>query len=460
MNAVNDIHKALVVGLGYRTGLATSNFLAGRGSEVIVTDIKSREQLNDVIERLDKRVDVVSGEQGPHLLDDTIDLVVLSPGVPKSIPLIHEAMKRGIPVISEIELAYRYCRGSIIAITGTDGKSTTTALTGHILKKLGVDTFIGGNIGIPFISFAESTTDSSVSVLELSSFQLETINTFRPDVSAILNVSSDHMDRYSDINDYFNTKLRICSNQREDDFFVYNKDDEYISRGLSGIHARMFCFSLTDKADAYYNRRIFVKRDMGDRELIDPTRMRIIGLHNIQNTMAALLMVFSILDRKGIEPDYEGIRDACYSFEGLPHRMEVIGQFQGRIFINDSKATTVAAVEMALKSLDGKIALILGGRTKGDDYSRLRDSMGNIRALILIGESSAEFSRIFGELNHVRASSLEDAIKKAMQQSSEGDIVLLSPACASFDMFNSYEERGERFREYVNKLIRGEIVWT
>jgi UDP-N-acetylmuramoylalanine--D-glutamate ligase len=460
MNAVNDIHKALVVGLGYRTGLATSNFLAGRGSEVIVTDIKSREQLTDVMGRLDKRVDVVSGEQGPHLLDDTIDLVVLSPGVPKSIPLIHEAMKRGIPVISEIELAYRYCRGSIIAITGTDGKSTTTALTGHILKELGVDTFIGGNIGIPFISFAEDTTDSSVSVLELSSFQLETISTFRPDVSAILNISSDHMDRYSDIDDYFNTKLRISSNQRVDDFFIYNRDDKYISTGLSGIHARRICFSLTEKADAYYHRGIFVKRDGGDKKIIDPARMRIIGLHNIQNTMAALLMVLSILDKKGIEPDYDRIREACYSFEGLPHRMEVIGQFQGRMFINDSKATTVAAVEMALKSLDGKIALILGGRTKGDDYSRLRDSMRNVRALILIGESSEEFSRIFGELNHVRASSLEDALKKAMEQSSEGDTVLLSPACASFDMFKSYEERGERFREYVNRLIRGEIVWT
>jgi UDP-N-acetylmuramoylalanine--D-glutamate ligase len=460
MNAVNDIHKALVVGLGYRTGLATSNFLAGRGSEVIVSDIKSREQLTDVIERLDRRVDVISGEQGPHLLDDTIDLVVLSPGVPKSIPLIHEAVRRGIPVISEIELAYRYCRGSIIAITGTDGKSTTTALTGHILRELGVDTFVGGNIGIPFISFAESTTDSSVSVLELSSFQLETINTFKPDVSAILNVSADHLDRYADIDDYFNTKLRIGSNQNEDDFFIYNRDDEYISRGLHAIQARKMCFSLSDQADAYYRDKIFIKKDRGARDLVDPARMGIIGLHNIQNTMAALLMVLSVLDRKGVQPDYEGIERACYSFEGLPHRMEIIGEFQGRSFINDSKATTVAAVEMALKSLDGKIALILGGRTKGDDYSRLMDSMGNVRSLILIGESSVEFSRIFEDFNRVTASSLEDALKKAMQLSGEGDTVLLSPACASFDMFGSYEERGEKFRECVNKLIRGEIAWT
>lgn len=460
MNAVNDIHKALVVGLGYRTGLATSNFLAERGSEVIVSDIKTRDQLTDVIERLDRRVDVISGEQGPDLLDDTIDLVVLSPGVPRSIPLIHEAVRRGIPVISEIELAYRYCRGSIIAITGTDGKSTTTALTGHILRELGVDTFVGGNIGIPFISFAENTSDGSVSVLELSSFQLETISTFKPDVSAILNVSSDHLDRYADMDDYFNAKLRICSNQDADDFFIYNKDDAYISRGLHAIQARKRCFSLSDQADAYYRDRILIRRDGGVRGLIDPARMSIIGLHNIQNTMAALLMVFSVLERKGIEPDYEGIEEACYSFEGLPHRMEIVGQYRGRVFINDSKATTVAAVEMALKSLDGRIALILGGKTKGDDYSRLRVSMGNVRSLILIGESSAEFSRIFGEFNPVIASSLEDALRKAMQLSDEGDTVLLSPACASFDMFKSYEERGERFREYVHKLIRGEIVWT
>ena len=460
MNAVNDIHKALVVGLGYRTGLATSNFLAERGSEVIVSDIKSRDQLTDVIERLDRRVDVISGEQGPHLLDDSIDLVVLSPGVPRSIPLIHEAERRGIPVISEIELAYRYCRGSIIAITGTDGKSTTTSLTGHILGELGLDTFVGGNIGIPFISFAESTTDSSVSVLELSSFQLETISTFRPDVSAILNVSSDHLDRYADMDDYFNAKLRICSNQNADDFFVYNRDDAYIARELHAVQAGKRCFSLSGEADAFYRDRILVRRDGGVRSLIDPARMSIIGLHNIQNTMAALLMVLSVLERRGIEPDYAGIEEACYSFEGLPHRMEIIGQHQGRVFINDSKATTVAAVEMALKSLDGGIALILGGKTKGDDYSRLRERMGNVRSLILIGESSEEFSRIFEELNPVTASSLEDALRKAMRLSGEGDTVLLSPACASFDMFKSYEERGERFRECVHKLIRGEIVWT
>jgi len=456
-----NIQRALVVGLGFRTGVATSNFLAKRGSIVVASDAKSEEQLEEVRAMLDDRVRVVSGEQKPALLNDEFDTVVLSPGVPATIPLIREARRRGIPVISEIELAYRYCRGEIIAITGTDGKSTTTALTGHILKQCGIDTFVGGNIGIPFISFVEKTTDSSVSVLELSSFQLETVERFRPDVAALLNLSCDHLDRYDSIDDYFQAKMRISMNQTEDNFLIYNRDDRLIAQGLNEIRAQKRSFSLSPGADAFFDNGEIRFRGRNGFAIIDSGKMKIIGVHNILNTMAGVLLTLAVLDKMGIEPDFPAIEKACHSFRGLPHRMEVVGEFQGRTFINDSKATTVSAVEMALKSLTGNVVLILGGRTKGDDYARLRQSIRErVILLILIGESSADFERLFADCNPVRAETLENAVRTAMRMSTPGDTVLLSPACASFDMFRSYEERGDVFRDHVHQLMRGELQWT
>jgi len=458
-----DYKKVLVVGLGYRTGPAAADFLCSRGVDVTVSDIKTEPELKDLIMKLDPSVKVITGHQDPSILDAGFDLVVLSPGVPAAIPLVRDAYRRKIPVISEIELAYRNMKGSFVAITGTDGKSTTTSLTGHIFKELGFDTFVGGNIGIPLISFAGKTSDNSVTVIELSSFQLETIDTFKPDVAAILNVTPDHLDRYRDMDDYFSAKKRIFMRQDNSDYFIYNSDNPILVNGRKDYPSNALNFSTEDEsADSFYRDGVIhVVFEGSIIPVVETDKLRILGIHNIQNVMAALLMVVSLLRKLGLIPDFQAIAEACYSFIGLEHRMEYTGEFLGRTFINDSKATTIGAVEMAVKSIKGKGVVIIGGRTKGDDYSRLRDVVGEkARCVVLIGESSDMFSEIFRDFNTVRASTMEDAMVKSMKNSEEGDVILLSPACASFDMFSSYDERGRVFRECFKKISGGGIDWT
>jgi UDP-N-acetylmuramoylalanine--D-glutamate ligase len=457
-----DFKKVLVVGLGYRTGVAAAGFLSARGADVTVSDMKSEDELKDLIAKLHTSVKVIAGHQRPEILDAGFDLIVLSPGVPAGIPLIQEALGRKIPVISEIELAFRNMKGSFVGITGTDGKSTTTSLTGHIFKELGFDTFIGGNIGIPLISFADQTTDKTVTVIELSSFQLETVDTFKPDVAAILNVTPDHLDRYDGMESYFEAKKRIFKHQDNNDFFIYNRDNEILENSRMDYPSNTLTFSIDDdSADSFYRDGvIYIIHEGSTIPAVKVKKLSILGIHNIQNVMASLLMVTSLHKKLKIEPDFDMIAAACYSFSGLEHRMELAGEYMGRTFVNDSKATTIGAVEMAVKSISNKGILIIGGRTKGDDYSRLRDIVGEkARCIVVIGESSDMFSEIFSGFNVVRASSMEDAVAKSMKNSEEGDMILLSPACASFDMFSSYDERGKVFKESFRKLIKGEISW-
>ncbi|MDR3238147.1 MAG: UDP-N-acetylmuramoyl-L-alanine--D-glutamate ligase [Spirochaetia bacterium] len=460
---VNELKKILVVGLGFRTGLAASNFLARRGVETVVTDSKSSAELADIIARLDKNVRVITGKQEPAILDEGFDCIVLSPGVPKKIPLIAAAVERNIPVLAEIELAWRFLKGSVIAITGTDGKTTTTMLTHYILKELGFHALVGGNVGIPLISIVDESSDDTITVVELSSFQLETIDSFRPDAAAILNITPDHLDRYDSMEDYFAAKMRITMNQTEDDFLIYSLDDIALSGAVKTSRAKTLAFSIdTRNGDIFYKEDIIFFRDSGERRLFMKTKnMFLVGLHNIQNSMASILLVRSILEKRGLELDYDRAVLACSSFKGMPHRMELLGVFQERTFLNDSKATTVGAVAMALRSLIVPGVIILGGRSKGDDYSRLSPYLrGAVRAIILIGESKKEFAQIFKEYNCVEADTIDDAVVKAMGLSREGDAILLSPACASFDMFKDYEERGDTFREAFRKLGSGELKWN
>jgi UDP-N-acetylmuramoylalanine--D-glutamate ligase len=462
---IDDIDKALVVGLGYRTGLTVSNFLANRGIDTYVSDSKSESELSGIISQLKPGITLLLGRQKPDILDDEeFDAIILSPGVPVSIPLIVEANRRKIPVISEIELAYKLIKGKIIAITGTDGKTTTTTLTGHILKSLGYKTFVGGNIGTPVLSFAEETDESSFTVIELSSFQLETIREFRPHVASILNVTPDHMDRYSDMDDYSSAKLRIAMNQKRSDTFIYNLDDAILTEGLNHLESKKLSFSLKKgEADAYFSNGLILLREgkKKSRIIVEAAKLQILGLHNIQNTLAAVLMVNEVLEMSGREPDYPAIAEACVSFPPLEHRMENIGEYEGRIFINDSKATTIGSVEMALQSIPGKGVIILGGRSKGDDYSRLAESMkGRVRGIVLLGETREEFAELFSEFKNALADDLDQAVGEAMRLSSQGDVILLSPACASFDMFRNYEVRGEEFKKSFEKLKRGDIPWT
>jgi len=458
-----ELKKVLVVGLGFRTGLAVSNFLAPRGVDVSVSDNKSVDELADVIVNLDKRVKVMAGNQDPRILDEGFNCIVLSPGVPAKIPLIESAIERKIPVLAEIELASYFLKGSVIAITGTDGKTTTTALTHHILKTLGFHSLAGGNIGIPLISLVDELNDDTVTVVELSSFQLETINLFRPDAAAILNITPDHLDRYDGMDDYFAAKMRITMNQTEDDFLIYNFDDVSLREAVKKSRAKTLAFSIdTRDGDIFYkDGTIFFKKSGERLPLMKTKNMFLVGLHNIQNSMASILLVKSTLEKRGDKFDCDKAVLACSSFRGMPHRMEPLGVFQGRTFLNDSKATTVGAVTMALRSLIVPGILILGGRTKGDDYSRLSPHLRDVaRMVILIGESQKEFAEIFKDHKCILADGIEDAVVKAMGASLEGDAILLSPACASYDMFKSYEERGDAFREAFEKLKNGELKWN
>ncbi len=450
--------KILVVGLGFRSGLAACNFLAERDYSVTACDLKEAKLLSGIIEKLDGRVNLVTGSQHPSLLDEGFDLVVLSPGVPVAIDLVQAALKRGIPVISEIELAYRFMKGGIIAITGTDGKSTTTMLAAHICTQLGFKSAPAGNIGIPLISLVDRTREDFISVVELSSFQLETIHDFRPDVGVLMNVTPDHLDRYSGMEEYFSAKMNITRKQTEEDYFIINGDDIFIREHIGSVAPRLLRFSLEDEtADAFWDGRyIFIRDGAGRTMVCDTTKINLIGVHNIQNTMAAVLAVMVYLKKKNIAVAPDKIAEACYSFHGLPHRMEPVASIKGRQFINDSKATTVGSVQMALRSVKERCVLIMGGQTKGDDYSRLISDMENrVRTLVLIGESSNEFSKIFSTFNPVLATSMEEAVQKAFKYSKEGDDILLSPGCASFDMFDSFEHRGEIFKKAVESLKRG-----
>jgi len=460
---VADFHKVLVVGLGYRTGVAVSDFLAARGIDVTVSDIKSKDDLKDIMNSLNPSVKVIAGDQSIEILNQGFDLVVLSPGVPKTIPLIQESYNRKIPVISEIELASYYMKGSTIGITGTDGKTTTTSLTGHIFKELDFETFICGNIGIPLITFVDRMSAKTITVIELSSFQLETIDTFKPDVASILNVAPDHLDRYADIHEYYDAKKRIFMHQDDADFFIYNCDNEIIENNKMDFPSNSLRFSIYDEgADAFYrDEKIYVVYDGYIIPVVDVKRLSIIGIHNVYNVMAAILMVVAIHKKLNKVPDFDRIGDACCSFKGLEHRMEYIGEYNERSFVNDSKATTISAVEMAVKSIKDKGVIIIGGRTKGDDYLRLRNIIEEkARAIILIGESAELFSEIFKGLNTIKADNMEDAVLKAMKNSEAGDMILLSPACASYDMFEDYTERGNSFKECVNRLWEGKISWN
>jgi UDP-N-acetylmuramoylalanine--D-glutamate ligase len=450
-----EINKCLIVGLGYRTGVETANFLLEKGVSVYISDRKKESALADIIKSIKKDITLFTGDQSVDVLENNFDLIVLSPGVPKSIPLIVEAEKKGIDVISEIELASYFLKGIVIGITGTDGKSTTTTLVGEILSQLGFKTFVGGNIGIPVISFVNETDNESITVIELSSFQLETIKTFKPDISAILNIGIDHMDRYNDLTDYFKAKLRILENQKNDDYYIFNFDDKMINNKLEKINMQKRSFSMESQESAiFFNAGLVYRSNRNESsEVLDTLNMKLIGLHNVENAMAAILMVEAVLEKKRISIDYIRIAEAIYSFSGLKHRMESIGFYDKREFINDSKATTVGAVKKAILSLTGNTIVILGGRAKGDDYSKMNKFFkNNIKGLVLIGETSSDFEKFFDSYKLELADSMYDALEKAYKMSGIGDTILLSPACASFDMYSSYEERGNDFKKAFKKL--------
>lgn len=449
--------KTLVLGAG-RSGIASARFLAERGCVVALHDKKPVEEWSDTARSLKQthNVGLISG-QIPSWLLDQIDLVVISPGVPtNTIPARYVDRKDG-EVIGEVELAFRFMKGRIVGITGSNGKTTTTTLIGELLKNAGIRTQVGGNIGTPLLSLAESSTDDTWTVVELSSFQLETIVDFHPNVAICLNVTPNHLDRYESFTDYAAAKHRIFMNQTPEDLAILNADDEITASWAGGLRAAISMFSVKQELDdgLFLRGRELVCRANG-KEKVLTTRDDIFlrGLHNVENVLAAMAAGLAC----GASP--ESMKVTVANFAGVEHRIEFAGEFGGVKFYNDSKATSVDAALKALEALsdgDGKTVLILGGRGKNAPYTPLIPLIeSSVRALVLIGEDAENIeAQLKGTAPTIRAGSMSDAVVSAYEHAQVGDAVLLAPACASFDMFKSFEERGTVFKAEVTRLTQG-----
>jgi UDP-N-acetylmuramoylalanine--D-glutamate ligase len=445
--------KALVIGAA-RSGIASARFLAQRGATVALNDRKPLgEWKPEAVGLKTEGVGLIEGDPPSWLLDQ-IDLVVVSPGVPtKSIP-IRYADRRGAEVIGEIELASRFLQGRIVAITGTNGKTTTTSLIGEMLRDAEMHVQVGGNIGTPLISMIHSSRDDGWTVVEVSSFQLETIVDFHPTVAAVLNVTPNHMDRYESLNDYAAAKHNIFRNQTPGDVAILNADDAIVSSWASGLRAHVVPFSVQSELDEglFLRGRELVSRTKdGERGLMNRDEMQLRGTHNVENVLAAFAAGLAC----GASPD--SLRETVRKFKPVEHRLEEVAEINGVRFVNDSKATSVDATAKALEAFaddPGKVILILGGLGKKAPYAPLAELIkARVRKMILIG---ADAKTIEAELGGVaafeHASDLRDAVTKGFNTAQAGDVVLLAPACASFDMFESFEHRGRVFKDAVQSL--------
>ena len=442
--------RVLVVGLG-KSGVASALFLKAHGARVTVSDTKSGDELrNEIPVLLDHGITVETGGHGERTFREQ-DLIVVSPGVPVDAPLLVRARSLGEAVIGEIELAAQFLPGPIMAITGSNGKTTTTTLTGEIMAASGFPSLVGGNIGTPAISLAERAKPETVIVLEVSSFQLETIQTFRPKVAVVLNVTPDHLDRHRTIETYVDAKARIFENQQNEDFAVLNEDDPICVAMAARTRAQVFWFSRHKevKQGAWVREGNIVFRDGArQREIMQVSEIPLKGAHNLENVLAAVCAGALM----GCTP--EKIREAVRDFKAVEHRLEFVATIRGVDYYNDSKATNVDATIKALESFAANIHLILGGKDKGSDYSVLNDLLRQrVKRVYTIGAAAEKIESQIKGVEVVHAETLENAIRRANAVAQAGDVVLLAPACASFDQFKNYEQRGSVFKEIVRGLI-------
>ncbi len=441
--------RVLVVGLG-KSGVASALFMKAHGARVTVSDTKSGDELhNEIPVLLDHGITVETGGHGERTFHGQ-DLIVVSPGVPVDAPPLVQARALGETVIGEIELAARFLPGPIVAITGSNGKTTTTALTGEIMTAAGFASLVGGNIGTPAISLAGRAQPETVIVLEVSSFQLETIQTFRPKVAVVLNVTPDHLDRHRTFEVYTDAKARIFENQQAADFAVLNADDATCAALATRTRAQVFWFSRQNEVQqgAWVRDGNIVFRDRsGQREIMQASEIPLKGAHNLENVLAAVCAGALM----GCAP--EKIRQAVRDFKAVEHRLEFVATVGGVDYYNDSKATNVDATIKALESFPANIHLILGGKDKGSDYSVLNDLLRQrVKRVYTIGAAAAKIESQIKNVEVVHVETLENAIRKAHGMAQPGDVVLLAPACASFDQFKNYEQRGQVFKEIVRGL--------
>jgi UDP-N-acetylmuramoylalanine--D-glutamate ligase len=441
--------RVLVVGLG-KSGVASALFLKAHGAQVTVSDAKPQDQLKAEIPLLlDHGIAVETGGHGERTFRGQ-DLIVVSPGVPFDAPPLVQARALGETVIGEIELAAQFFSGSIVAITGSNGKTTTTTLAGDILKAGGFPTVVGGNIGTPAITLVEGTSQHTVAVLEVSSFQLETIKTFRPKVAVVLNITPDHLDRHRTFAAYVDAKARIFENQETTDFAVLNADDPTCVELASRTRANVFWFSRKKEVDGAFVRgeQIVFGDDDKTQAIMPVAEISLKGAHNVENVLAAVAAGVLL----GVKPQV--IREAVRKFKAVEHRIEYVATIGGVEYYNDSKATNVDATIKALESFPKNIHLILGGKDKGSDYSVLgRLLRERVRRVYTIGAAAEKIeSQIKNAAEVVRAGTLESAVSRAAASAQPGDVVLLAPACASFDQFENYEHRGRVFKDSVRRL--------
>lgn len=446
--------KVTIIGAA-RSGVAAAKLLKRKGYDVFLSDANEVQKIESSFTE-DIKLSGIPHEFGKHSdkVYDT-DMLVVSPGVPQNSEVIKNALSKGIDVVSEIEAASWFCKGKVIAITGTNGKTTTTTLIGEIFKDAGYKTFVCGNIGIAFSDIVDETDENSIIVLETSSFQLDNIKKFKPFIAIMLNVTPDHMDRYYTFEKYLESKMRIAENQNSSDYFVFNYDDELVRKSSANVNSHRSAFSLNmsvkneTKDGAYVNNLDLIYYCyMGEESIIDTQKLIIRGEHNVYNAMASVISAKIF----GIEKEY--IKKTLENFKGVEHRLEYVRELSGVKYYNDSKATNVNSVWYALKGFNEPLVLILGGKDKGNDYTQIeKEVKQHVKHIIAIGDSKQKVYDFFNDKLPVTiAVDMEDAVNKAKENTVKNDVILLSPACASFDMFDNYEHRGRIFKEIVNSL--------
>ena len=442
--------KVTVVG-AKRSGIGAAKLILKLGGKPFVTDSASGKVLTEYLNELkSNNIEFETGDHSERAFD--CDLMVVSPGVTSDAPIIKNALTKKIKIIGELELAASVCKGSIIAITGTNGKTTTTSLCGHLFNVCGKKTYVAGNIGFAFSEIALDVQEDEFVSLEVSSFQLDLTDTFKPWCAMILNITPDHLNRYENkLENYIQSKLQIYKNQDENDFLILNKDNDTLMEAIKNPQSRTFYFSLKENLNnGTYNSEedIFFNSDNKTDFTCKVSDINLIGEHNIANAMAVITAA------KIFNLDNQKIIKALRTFEGVEHRLEFVREIEGVKYINDSKATNVDSVWYALKGFTGQIFLILGGQDKGNDYNRIRPLvLEKVIKIYAIGSSADIVFNFFHKDIKVEVKqTMEDVVHAANLEARPGDIVLLSPACASFDMYDNYEHRGRVFKEAVNKL--------
>ncbi len=436
-----------------RSGLASARLLVDHGANVFVSEYGA--MLPSAKETLIQLgVAFEDGGHTPRTLD--CDFMVISPGVPSTVPIVVQTQKAGIPVFSEIEISSWFCEAPMVAITGSNGKTTTTELIGHLFRTNGSRTWVCGNVGTPFADVCDKTSPTDIVVIEVSSFQLDHIDQFKPKVSLLLNVTPDHLDRYDyQFEKYAASKLRIVQNQDASDMVVFNADDQELrkefgsKRGNGPLQYAISIEKEVQQGGFLLENQLVLRKNNQNETLMYVDELALRGRHNVFNSLAAAVAA------RVMEVRSDVVRESLKTFSGVPHRLEAIREVDGVRYVNDSKATNVNAVWFALESFTEPVVLIAGGRDKGNDYSSLRPLLsGRVRALISIGEAAERINAELGSCvsDSVIAESLADAVKLAHLLAKPGDVVLLSPACSSFDMFNNYEDRGDQFKQLVSNI--------